>query len=161
MCNPGPDLVVCDEGHRIKNSGSGISKALKQIASGRRLCLTVCRDSETNRVLSCWSRRLDSHLPPFARFLAPTTQGTPLQNSLEEYWCMVDFVRPNYLGTLRQFSNRFIAPITNGQCSDSTDKDVKLMRFRSHVLIEVGFFFQTNNAPRFSTHTHTHTPWSS
>ena len=29
--NPGPDLVVCDEGHRIKNSHAGISQALKNI----------------------------------------------------------------------------------------------------------------------------------
>lgn len=29
--NPGPDMVVCDEGHRIKNSHAGISQSLKTI----------------------------------------------------------------------------------------------------------------------------------
>lgn len=31
LCKPGPDLVVCDEGHRIKNSQANISQALKKI----------------------------------------------------------------------------------------------------------------------------------
>jgi len=31
VCDPGPDLVVCDEGHRIRNYQSGISQSLKSI----------------------------------------------------------------------------------------------------------------------------------
>ena len=49
---------------------------------------------------------------------------------------MVDFVRPNFLGTKTEFSNLFLRPIQNGQCVDSTDKDKRLMMFRAHVLHE-------------------------
>jgi len=31
LTRPGPDLVICDEGHRIKNSHASISQALKNI----------------------------------------------------------------------------------------------------------------------------------
>lgn len=31
LIKPGPDLVICDEGHRIKNCHASISKALKNI----------------------------------------------------------------------------------------------------------------------------------
>lgn len=100
LCNPGPDLVVCDEGHVIRNDNTQISKALKNISTKRRV----------------------------------VTTGYPLQNNLLEYWCMVDFVRPNYLGTRQEFQNLFERPIQNGQCVDSTPMDVQLMRQRSHVL---------------------------
>ena len=47
---------------------------------------------------------------------------------------MVQFVKPNLLGNRKEFQNRFVHPITNGQYVDSTPKDVRLMKRRAHVL---------------------------
>ena len=96
----GPDLVICDEGHLLKNEKTNLSIAMNRIKTLRRIVLT----------------------------------GTPLQNNLKEYFCMVQFIKPNLLGTYKEYLNRFVNPITNGQYTDSTPQDLQIMRKRSHVL---------------------------
>ena len=49
-------------------------------------------------------------------------------------YTMVNFVKPNLLGTQSEFKNRFANPIANGQCKDSTSFDVRLMKERAHIL---------------------------
>ena len=58
-------------------------------------------------------------------------------NHLVSDHCMVSFVKPSLLGTRREFGNRFVNPITNGQHADSTPRDVKIMKRRAHVLHEM------------------------
>ncbi|XP_070490376.1 transcriptional regulator ATRX homolog isoform X2 [Chironomus tepperi] len=100
LIDPGPDLVVCDEGHLLKNEKTSISKCMMKLRTSRRIVLT----------------------------------GTPLQNNLKEYYCMVQFVKPNLLGKYQEYMNRFVNPITNGQYTDSTEYDIQVMRRRAHVL---------------------------
>lgn len=40
LINPGADLVVCDEGHLLKNSKTSLSKAVNRIRTLRRIVLT-------------------------------------------------------------------------------------------------------------------------
>lgn len=40
LVDPGADLVVCDEGHLLKNSKTSLSKAVNSIRTLRRIVLT-------------------------------------------------------------------------------------------------------------------------
>uniref|UniRef100_A0A182IJF5 Transcriptional regulator ATRX n=1 Tax=Anopheles atroparvus TaxID=41427 RepID=A0A182IJF5_ANOAO len=98
LLNPGADLVICDEGHQIKNKRSAISEAVSKIKTKRRIMLT----------------------------------GTPIQNNLKEYYCMVNFIKPSFLGSDKEFSNLYANPIKNGQCKDSDQRAIKIMKQRSY-----------------------------
>jgi hypothetical protein len=52
--DPGPDILVCDEAHMIKNNKADITQALRLVRTHRRIALT----------------------------------GSPLQNNLQEYYCV-------------------------------------------------------------------------
>ncbi|CAF2960444.1 unnamed protein product, partial [Rotaria sp. Silwood2] len=98
--SPGPDLIICDEGHIIKNPKSAIACTLNKIRTHRRIVLT----------------------------------GTPMQNNLKEYFAMVNFCKPHFLGTNREFSDQFRIPIESGQHRDSSQQDVANMRRRVYAL---------------------------
>ncbi|KAF8201735.1 DNA repair protein, SNF2 family [Pholiota molesta] len=60
-------LLLCDEGHRLKNSDSLTFQALHGLKVSRRVILT----------------------------------GTPIQNDLSEYFSLLNFANPNFLGKFR------------------------------------------------------------
>ncbi|XGW28275.1 hypothetical protein V3C99_008237 [Haemonchus contortus] len=66
------DILVCDEGHRLKNVNGKLRQALDSLGVPRRLLLT----------------------------------GTPLQNDIEEFFSLLDFVRPNCFGTFTDFKSK-------------------------------------------------------
>ncbi|KAJ1651415.1 hypothetical protein IWQ61_008017 [Dispira simplex] len=103
LLDPGPAVVIADEGHKIKNPNARLSVVSKMLHTTSRVCLT----------------------------------GYPLQNKLEEYWCMVDFVYPGYLGTISNFRNAYVNPINNGLFPDSTHGDRKICQQRLYVLHDI------------------------
>lgn len=75
------DLVVCDEGHRLKNSNIKIAEVLDGIDCRRRILLT----------------------------------GTPIQNDLQEFHSLINFVNPGLLGTYQEFKAKYENPIVQSQ----------------------------------------------
>ncbi|CAF1123246.1 unnamed protein product [Adineta steineri] len=100
LCSPGPDLIVCDEGHVLKNSKTAITRMVNQVRTLRRIVLT----------------------------------GTPVQNNLKEYYAMVNFCKPNYLGSKDDFDKNFREPIEAGQHKDSSPDSVAYMRRQAYIL---------------------------
>lgn len=85
-------LLLCDEGHRLKNDESLTFTALNSLNVQKRVILS----------------------------------GTPIQNDLSEYFALLNFANPNYLGTKNDFRKRYEIPILRGRDADGTDVDRKL-----------------------------------
>lgn len=80
-------LLVCDEGHRLKNGDSLTFTALTGLRVQRRVILS----------------------------------GTPIQNDLSEYFSLLNFANPNYLGSKAEFRKNFENAIIRGRDADATD----------------------------------------
>ncbi|KAF8636674.1 hypothetical protein AX17_003480 [Amanita inopinata Kibby_2008] len=80
-------LLLCDEGHRLKNSESLTYQALNSLDVKRRVILT----------------------------------GTPIQNDLSEYFSLLDFANPNFLGSKNDFRKNYENTIIRGRDSTASD----------------------------------------
>ncbi|CAG8668809.1 8136_t:CDS:10, partial [Cetraspora pellucida] len=103
LLNPGPSLVVADEGHILKNKETQLQEALMHLKTPSRIILT----------------------------------GSPLQNNLIEYWCTIDFVCPNYLGSLEDFKRVYINPIEHGLYESVDSQEKKTSRKMLFVLSRI------------------------
>ena len=96
----GPNVIVADEAHKLKNAKSGINLASSQFKSKSRIALT----------------------------------GSPLANNLNEYYEMINWIAPQYLGTPSEFKDRYSEPINEGLYADSSPWERRKSRMRLKLL---------------------------
>jgi DNA repair and recombination RAD54-like protein len=89
LANTPIGLLLCDEGHRLKNGESQTFTALNSLNVQRRVILS----------------------------------GTPIQNDLSEYYSLLTFANPDYLGTRNEFRKQYEIPILRGRDANGTDAD--------------------------------------
>jgi SNF2 family DNA or RNA helicase len=94
-------LLICDEGHRLKNTaGNQTTDALALLPTPRRVLLT----------------------------------GTPLQNDLDEFYGLANFVVPRVLGSLSAFRRDYTGPISAGRDRGASASSVALAGLRAAAL---------------------------
>ena len=84
-------LMLCDEGHRLKNGESQTFEALNGLNVKKRVILS----------------------------------GTPIQNDLSEYFALLNFANPGYLGTRQEFRKQYEIPILRGRDASGSDAEVQ------------------------------------
>lgn len=94
------DLIICDEGHRLKNSSIRAATLLNQLKCKRRILLT----------------------------------GTPIQNNLQEYFSLIDFVNPGFLGSQTDFKKYYEEAIVRSNQPDCAKEVYDLGKQRAKEL---------------------------
>ncbi|XP_066235229.1 DNA repair and recombination protein RAD54B isoform X1 [Saccopteryx leptura] len=102
------DLLICDEGHRLKNSTIKTTTALTSLSCEKRVILT----------------------------------GTPVQNDLQEFFALIDFVNPGVLGSLSSYRKIYEEPILISKQPSASEEEKELGERRTAELICLtGHFF--------------------
>ncbi|KAJ5146286.1 SNF2 family helicase/ATPase [Penicillium bovifimosum] len=118
----------------IKNSGRELAMQNVQNWLLNGPTLVIADEAQTLRnsssLIAGAASRIRTH-----RRIALT--GTPLSNGLKDYYAMLDWVAPGYLGTRSHFGDRFIEPIENGSYIDSTKSERRLALRRQELLLRI------------------------
>ena len=96
-------LLLADEGHRLKNAGTQPA-----------LFVMVDSLSDTLTFQSLTALNVQRRV---------ILTGTPIQNDLSEYFALLNFANPEYLGSKLDFKKNFESKILRGRDADATDKD--------------------------------------
>ena len=96
-------LLLADEGHRLKNAGKPAHLATEP---------KLIPDTLTFQSLTALNvqRRV-------------ILTGTPIQNDLSEYFALLNFANPEYLGSKLDFKKNFESKILKGRDADASEKD--------------------------------------
>ncbi|XP_019488534.1 PREDICTED: DNA repair and recombination protein RAD54B-like [Hipposideros armiger] len=86
------DLLICDEGHRLKNSAIKTTTALSSLSCEKRIVLT----------------------------------GTPVQNDLQEFFALIDFVNPGILGSSSSYRKIYEEPIIISRQPSASEEEKEL-----------------------------------
>ncbi|XP_074125442.1 DNA repair and recombination protein RAD54B isoform X1 [Sminthopsis crassicaudata] len=101
------DLLICDEGHRLKNSSIKTTTALVSLSCEKRIILT----------------------------------GTPIQNDLQEFYALIEFVNPGILGSLSSYKKIYEEPIIASREPSATQEEKTLGERRAAELTRLTGFF--------------------
>ncbi|GAA6005259.1 uncharacterized protein JCM10292_005359 [Rhodotorula paludigena] len=61
--------------------------------------------------------------------------GTAIQNRLSEFWCILNWAVPGWVGTRRQWEDLVSRPLKFAQQADATDEELALGRTRAMALV--------------------------
>ncbi|XP_067835362.1 DNA repair and recombination protein RAD54B [Heptranchias perlo] len=101
------NLIICDEGHRLKNSSIKTSTAILSLPCERRVILT----------------------------------GTPIQNDLQEFYSLIEFVNPGILGSSSTYRKIYEEPIIRSQQPSATMDEKHLGEERATELCRLTGLF--------------------
>ncbi|NWQ74407.1 RA54B protein, partial [Columbina picui] len=101
------NLLICDEGHRLKNSSIKTTTGLTSLSCERRIILT----------------------------------GTPIQNDLQEFYALIEFVNPGILGSLSTYRKIYEEPIVRSREPSATEEEKELGEKRAAELTRLTGLF--------------------
>lgn len=87
---------------------------------------TLCLD-EAQNIKNVYTKQ-SSALRGFEAIHRIALTGTPIENRLTELWSIYDFINPGYLGSLREFSTRFVGAVEKHKDADRLADLQKLVK---------------------------------